>query len=220
MNAKVLLAALGLFLLMSFMALAESPADADARAALAIAQARNADPFATADPAPHLPTPPCPNCQCGCTETGRCNCQDCAHPALTKPIAKADPFQKLTKGVVCPNCNGSGKVVVGPPLANCDEPQYGECPVCHGTGKTNWVAAKDRDGWQETTQGNWQFYKAGKMELWFDPVPEELRRLLPSGNLGDAYHVPNIMPEGPPAVQQQSYLQPMQQTFLGSNCST
>jgi thiol-disulfide isomerase/thioredoxin len=35
---------------------------------------------------PHLPGPPCPNCQCGCTETGRCNCKDCDHPLLVKPV--------------------------------------------------------------------------------------------------------------------------------------
>jgi hypothetical protein len=33
---------------------------------------------------PHSPTPPTPNCQCGCTETGNCKCQDCDHPALKK----------------------------------------------------------------------------------------------------------------------------------------
>jgi len=38
--------------------------------------------------APHLPTPPCPNCQCGCTVTGSCTCKDCDHPQLTKPKAK------------------------------------------------------------------------------------------------------------------------------------
>ena len=32
---------------------------------------------------PHLPTPPCPNCQCGCTVTGQCVCKDCDHPLLT-----------------------------------------------------------------------------------------------------------------------------------------
>jgi hypothetical protein len=35
---------------------------------------------------PHLPTPPCPNCQCGCTETGKCSCKDCDHPQLEKPM--------------------------------------------------------------------------------------------------------------------------------------
>jgi hypothetical protein len=39
-------------------------------------------------PAPHLPTPPCPNCQCGCTETGQCTCKDCDHPARTPPVKK------------------------------------------------------------------------------------------------------------------------------------
>jgi hypothetical protein len=45
---------------------------------------------ATQDPPkPHLPNPPTPNCQCGCTETGRCMCKDCDHPALEKP--RVDP---------------------------------------------------------------------------------------------------------------------------------
>lgn len=35
--------------------------------------------------APHLPTPPTPNCQCGCTVTGNCVCKDCDHPALVSP---------------------------------------------------------------------------------------------------------------------------------------
>jgi len=34
---------------------------------------------------PHLPTPPCPNCQCGCTVTGSCTCKDCDHPQLVPP---------------------------------------------------------------------------------------------------------------------------------------
>ena len=37
---------------------------------------------------PHLPTPPCPNCQCGCTVTGQCTCKDCDHPALVPPAKK------------------------------------------------------------------------------------------------------------------------------------
>lgn len=40
---------------------------------------------------PHLPTPPTPNCQCGCTVTGKCTCKDCDHPCLVKPVAKANP---------------------------------------------------------------------------------------------------------------------------------
>jgi hypothetical protein len=42
------------------------------------------------DPKPHLPTPPCPNCQCGCPQTGKCNCKDCDHPLLVK--GKAQPI--------------------------------------------------------------------------------------------------------------------------------
>ncbi len=34
---------------------------------------------------PHAPTPPTPNCQCGCTVTGQCTCPDCDHPQLTRP---------------------------------------------------------------------------------------------------------------------------------------
>jgi len=74
------------------------------------------------EPKPHLPTPPCPNCQCGCTETGKCNCKDCDHPQLTK--AKADApkvaalaapqgyrFERATHGGTLYRADGSVEVV-------------------------------------------------------------------------------------------------------------
>lgn len=49
--------------------------------------------LAADDPKPHLPTPPCPNCQCGCTVTGKCICKDCDHPQLTKSTAKLPDYK-------------------------------------------------------------------------------------------------------------------------------
>lgn len=37
--------------------------------------------------------------------------------------------------VICPTCNGAGRVVVGPPLGTADGPQYGNCPTCGGKGR-------------------------------------------------------------------------------------
>lgn len=58
---------------------------------------------------PHLPNPPTPNCQCGCTETGKCTCKDCDHPALEKPQAKAksDGFKIETIAETGPGTIGS-----------------------------------------------------------------------------------------------------------------
>lgn len=34
----------------------------------------------------------------------------------------------------CPQCNGAGRVVSGPPLGSADGPQYATCPTCNGSG--------------------------------------------------------------------------------------
>ena len=47
---------------------------------------------AAPEQAPHLPNPPTPNCQCGCTKTGSCTCKDCDHPQLTARKVMATPL--------------------------------------------------------------------------------------------------------------------------------
>ncbi len=58
-------------------------------------------------PKPHLPTPPTPNCQCGCTVTGKCSCKDCDHPCLDKDAKPADkpksPAPATSPSVTMPN---------------------------------------------------------------------------------------------------------------------
>lgn len=63
----------------------------DARAALALVPAKE-------ELKPHSPTPPCPNCQCGCTVTGKCTCKDCDHPQLTKTEAEKDMYGGIPPG--------------------------------------------------------------------------------------------------------------------------
>jgi hypothetical protein len=63
--------------------------------------------------APHLPTPPCPNCQCGCTVTGQCTCKDCDHPALVPPVKKSGIPLKGFGDVTAGNVTVTGQVTIG-----------------------------------------------------------------------------------------------------------
>lgn len=53
--------------------------------------------------APHLPNPPTPNCQCGCTRTGNCVCKDCDHPQLTaqKTVTAAQNAPAVAPATIC-----------------------------------------------------------------------------------------------------------------------
>lgn len=79
---------------------------------------------------PHAPTPPCPNCQCGCTVTGQCTCRDCDHPQLTiRAVSSA-------VSASCPSCvNGvcSYNVMPSGQLVYLDTPSACGSGNCSGS---------------------------------------------------------------------------------------
>ena len=50
----------------------------------------------------HLPTPPNPNCLCGCTQTGNCTCKDCDHPCIVKPATPEPPLKTVERSLTAP----------------------------------------------------------------------------------------------------------------------
>lgn len=74
--------------------------------------------------------------------------------AIMHPLA--DPLLGPTstvnsRHIVCPQCNGAKRVVVGPPLGSADGPQYDTCPTCDGKG----IVEKDQVLPQEKPGGEW-----------------------------------------------------------------
>jgi hypothetical protein len=109
------------------------------------------------DPKPHLPTPPCPNCQCGCTETGKCNCKDCDHPQLTKtktdaPKAPEAPPAKVYTWKYDPAIPGQDSLYDGEKFVGALRTADGTFLFCYGD---KWAEGKcpcDKPSWRTAAQ--------------------------------------------------------------------